>query len=762
MGVTCFLRRIFSQKLATHWGLLASLLLFFLLAKPIFGDYFSRPNSLSYAFGGDALALYYNIAFHARYGDGAWLRSTNYPDGEYIYLTDAQGAVSNALQLLRRMGADVSAYAVGIVHSLNLYLLFAAVAVVFWLLQALGCRVLTSALFAPLIVLLSPQVLRISGHFGLAYPVAIPLAMLWFLRKYRVQRWEGRDVLFALVSLFFTYNNPYIGLNINLMLACAGAVMLLWHRFRRPYRMPGVAAVVVGAGCLLWVFADFWLNDPVHDRVSPQWGFFFFQARAEGLFYPPGSLLHDWLTHLGVLVPKALGFETLLNVGAVSTLAVVVGLLLLPWQRRWRLPTAYVFLLGASLMLLLIAANTSALPISPSWIEEHLRWLLMFKAAARLAWPFYFVFTLAGVCVVDALSRALSFRWLSTLFLLAVGAGWNAEINQYIVPHFRNVFHANFLSREHEAEVLDVLRANRINPADFQAILAAPRYAAWSDKVWPHLPFESQFWSLRLSLATGLPVVNPLLSRVGTQHIMERLQMLAHPLVERGLLAKFPNSKDLLLLVAKGEGPLQTGERYVESLAERLAETPRYALYRLRLADLARGEAIREAQERYAQGYREVPALHLSFDEQPSETTFYGRGSQTLAPGEHAVATFSSPYDCDTTVVFSAWSYADAGRWNACSWLLAVRTDAGEEILRETLESRRSNDVQGHYWFRTEKEVYLPHRSTLFIAAVSDRPMRIDEVMLWPKGARPLVALPDADGFLQENFWVKKPQPLGQ
>ncbi len=746
---------------ARRWWLLASLVLFFLLARPIFRDYFTRPNSLSYAFGGDALALYYNTSFHARYGHDAWLRSTNYPHGEYIYLTDAQGVLSNVLRLLRQWGADVSACSVGIIHILNLYLLFAAVAVVFWLLQALGCHMLTSALFSPLVVLLSPQILRMGGHFGLAYPVAIPLAMLWFLRKYRVQRWEKRDALFALVSLLFTYNNPYVGFNINLFLVCAGALMLLWHRFRHPYLMPGIAAVLMGAGCLLWVFADFSLNDTVSDRVRPQWGFFFFKARWEGLFYPPGSLLHNWLTHLGAHIPHELNVETMLNVGAISTLAVLLGLLLWPWQPRWRPPAALVLLFVASLILLLIAANTSVVPLSPAWIEEHLSWLLMFKAAARLAWPFYFAFTLAGVYFLNVLMRAIPSKWLGALFLLAVGAVWNAEINQYHAPRFREVFHPNFLSREQEQEVLDVLRTNRIRPQEFQAILAVPRYVVWSDKVSPQIPFESQFWSLRLSLATGLPIINPMLSRIGTQHAMERVQMFAHPLIERALLPQFPNQKDLLLLVAPGGETLQTGERYLVDISERLAETPRYALYRLRLADLARSAAIEKAQQQYARGYREEPLLHLGFDETPTEVAFYGRGCHQLPPGEHEVCHLLSPYDRDTVIVFSAWSYADAGRWSSCFWHVRVNNGAGEVLLDELLESRRSNDVQGQYWFRVERAVYLPHQGTLSVTAFSDRPMRIDEVVLWPKGSSPLGGKPEEEDFLFENFRVKKP-PIGE
>ncbi|MCS7037825.1 MAG: hypothetical protein NZM41_14250 [Saprospiraceae bacterium] len=714
---------------------------------------------MTYTYGGDALALYFNTIFHARYGESSQLRSTNYPDGEYIYLTDAQGILSNTLRWLRQIGLDVSDYAIGIVNAVPLYLLFAAVAVVYFLLLALGSLPLTAAVFSPLIVLLSPQIIRMGGHFGLGYPVAIPLAMLWFVRKYRVRRWEKRDVLFFLVSLLFTYNNPYVGFNINLLLIGAGTLVLLWSRFRRRYRMPGLMAILMGAGCLLWVFVDLRWRDPVGDRVSPQWGFFYYRARFEGFFYPPGSLLHRLLKDAGVRVPAELEFETLLNVGLVTTLALVVGVLVLLFLRSARqfLRVEHTALIGSSVLLAMLAANTALFPISQRWIEDNLPWLLMFKAAGRLGWPLYFALTVTGALIVDALYRTVSPLWARLFFLFSAAAVWNADINQYMAPRFRGAFNPNVFDAKHEGEVLSVLRENRINPSDFQAILALPRFAVWSDKVWPGLPFEAQFWSMRLSAATGLPLVNPTLSRIGTQHALERVQMFGHPLIERSLLAKLPSDKDLLLLHGRGGEALQPGEQYLLDISEPLAETPRYALRRLRLDSLRQSRVIAEARQQYAEGYRKAPALHLGFDEKPSEVAFYGQGCRQTKPEEDWICTFPPvPFDRDTLVVFSAWNYLDHRRWSPGFWIISVRNAAGQEFHREKLESRKSNDVQGRYWFRVEREIYIPRGGSVAIAAHYHQPMRVDEVMIWGKGERPLVDNPQDEGFLLENIWVRK------
>jgi len=754
---------LFLRSKWQEWrGALAAALLLFFLLKPIFQDYFTRPNTMMYSFGGDALVLYFNTAYHTRYGDGSTLRSMNYPDGEYIYLTDAQGAVSNVCQWVNRQLMDISGQTVGIIHVLNLYLLFLAVALVYYLLRALRAHQLTAILFAPMVVLLSPQIWRAGGHFGLAYPFLIPMAMLWFLRKYRLGRLEKRDALVFGASVFFTFNNPYTGFNVNFFLVLAGGLLFVlegfkWKNWKRP-------AIIAGMGVLSLavVMLNFKLFDPVSDRLSPQWGFFYYNASFEGLFHPPGSILYDWLTRNQIMVPQ-IGFEAMLNVGIVTVVALVAMLLMTVvaffFQKNkptlQRLLPEHRILLGASVALFLLAANTNLINISPEWLERNASWLLMFKASGRLGWALYFALTVTAVVFVDRLFRRIAYWWVALVFLVALMAAWNAEINQYIRPNFNNIKHPNFFDRQHEAEMLEILRQNRINIEEYQAILSLPKMMTWSDKVMSEINFGTQFHSLRLSLATGLPLVNSMLSRIGLQHTLDRVQMLSHPLVERSLPAKFPNQKDILLVMGTDAGPLKSGEQFLLDIAQPVAQTPDFKLYRLRLTDLTNTAAQQRARAAFQDAAHTVPALRLGYDEQASKPAFYGAGShETQIPSEQ-ILDFLSPYNQDTMMVFSAWTYVDARSRYPGFWTLSVRDTADTEWLYAKIETRKSNDVQEN-WMRSEGRIRLPKGMRLIVTAQFDKPLLIDEVMLWPEGDSPLVALPDSDSFLFENFKVRK------
>lgn len=763
MTLSARINQFFTPNRIQWLGALAAALFLLLLARPIFKDYFTRPNSMMYSFGGDALVLYYNAAYHTRYDHDATLRNMNYPDGEYIYLTDAQGAVSNTLQWINRHVADISGQTVGIVNALNLYLLFAAVVLVFFLLRALKAHLFTAILFSPLIVLLSPQISRLGGHFGLAYPFLIPMGMLWFLRKYRVGRLEKRDALMLAVSVFFTFNNPYTGFNVNFFLLLAGMLLFAAEGFKlKKWKRP---AIISGMGflVLVLVFLNFKLFDPVHDRMDPQWGFFDYHASFEGLFHPPRSFLHDWLMRHKIMITE-IEFEAMLNVGIVTTLALAVMLLMTiagVFYRKnkptlQRLAPEHRIILGATLLLFLLAANTSLLPISREWMEANTSWLLMFKASGRLGWGFYFALTVTGALFIDRLFRITSPWFMAALFSLLLAAVWNAEINQYIRPKFKEVFQANFFNREHEQEILDVLSQNKIDAGQYQAILCLPKMMAWSDKILSEINYRTQIYSTRISMATGLPMVNSMLSRIGLQHTLERVQMLANPLVERTMLQKFPNQKDILLVVGSDAIPeLKTGEQYLLDISERVAQTKDFSLYRLRLADLVNSKAVQDAKTAFHSGIFPAPSIHLGYDEQPSDLAFYGAGCRQTKAKEDEVFDFTSPFERDTQMVFSGWTYVDPGQWSAGFWLFSIRDAAGAELENFKVETRQCNDIQGN-WIRGEAKVWLPRGGHLQVKSYGHKAILIDEVMLWPKGVSPIVNDPNAETFLFENFKVRK------
>lgn len=246
-----------------------------LLAYYIFGVYLYEPNKHMYAFGGDAMMLYYNMIYHVIYGHGTTLTDMNYPFGEYIFLTDAQGALSTTLQWINHHWFDLHRNVMGIVHGLNIYLLPLCAVLLYYILRFFNVRVVAAILFSVLITFLSPPIFRLQSHFGLGYPFIIPMAMLWFLRKTKFPRLEWRDLLVLCVLLFFAFNNPYVGFMANAFLLLAGIGLFLFRKRNNSFRKGAAIIASMGLLGILVPYLNFHFADPVHDRLKEQWGFFF-------------------------------------------------------------------------------------------------------------------------------------------------------------------------------------------------------------------------------------------------------------------------------------------------------------------------------------------------------------------------------------------------------------------------------------------------------------------------------------------------------
>src|SRR5687767_3911344 len=164
------------------------------------------------------------MIYQVCHGKGSMLMAMNYPYGELMFLTDMQASVTLVLKWIQNNLINVCDCVPGIVHVLNIYLLPVAGLFVFYILKYLNVSNLIAAVFSVLIIFLSPQMIRFGGHFGLAYPFVIPMAIWWLLRKHTYGKFEIVDGVVLTALVFFTFNNPYVGISAAGFLVCAALV----------------------------------------------------------------------------------------------------------------------------------------------------------------------------------------------------------------------------------------------------------------------------------------------------------------------------------------------------------------------------------------------------------------------------------------------------------------------------------------------------------------------------------------------------------
>ena len=748
------------QKLAWPVGLIiVSLAAAFLLFK----GYVLHPNKYMYTFGGDGLVIYYDMIFHAAFGNSSMFTGMNYPYGEYIFLTDCEGAVSTVLQWINKYVVNIETTVPGIIHFLNIILLPASSIFIFYLLKYFKVQNWLAFLFGILITFLSPQMFRFGVHFGLAYPFLIPLTMLWSLRKFNLGILEKRDFFFLGVLIFFFFNNPYIGFTSAGLLLCTGALLGL-TALRHPKNLkPALWIGSAGLLAILIPFIVFRLYDPVSDRLEIQWGFFYYHATLEGLFYPPGSLLNDLLLKWGKPL-QPVEFEGQINLGFVSILlgigALITGIVHLVRKNKSVTPTvfstAYFLILGSAALMFLYAANTSIFPVSQSWLEEHLGPLLMFKASGRLGWPLYFAIAISGVVFLDQVLKKIKVPVIRYGLAGVLAAIWAFEIHSYVGVHYKDCFHENFFSTDNRQKILDTLSQNQVDVSEFQGMLVLPKMMAWNDNFISDLHWASQFYSLRISAATGIPLMSAMLSRMSVGQMAEAIQMLSNPVIERSLPGKLPNDKPILILLGGNSPPLKIGEQYLIDKSTPVYLSNDFSLYRLTLDSLSHNTYVDKVREAYHQKKQSSSEfIHLSYDETSSDVHFFGNGSLQIPAGQTVLVDSVLPMTEDTQFVFSAWINIDHHRPGIGEWQINVIDSTGQLLHTYTPDPRRSNDIQ-NLWIRHEVLISAPGGARLKVLVNSPKALIIDEVLIYPEKAEIFLDAPGAEYFLYNGFRVSK------
>jgi hypothetical protein len=659
------------------------------LAWPFQGIYFIEPNQHMHAFGGDALAIYYNVAYHACHSSGLWLESMNYPHGELIFMTDAQGALSILLSYL-----NLCEYTTGIINGLNAWSIILAAIFIFFLLKSLDVNSFGAALFSPLIALLSPSMLRMFSHFGLAYPFLIPLAMLWFVRKTKYSSFEKRDLAVLMIFLFFGFNNPYLSAQIGLFLLGSGVVILFFKKYRKSsYIITGLALLI-----LLLPFVVLKLLDPVNDRIGLQWGYFYYYSTLEGLFAPPGSLIDGILkftTGKGFQVK----FEALMNLGIVSISLLALSVLI----KKTKTPKYYRPLLISSALLFIYASAILLMPFERNWIEDKMGFLLMFKAVGRLAWPIYFTLTVLAVYFLT--------HWTKNyLVYIATASIWIFEIYTYIGPFFKDHVHPNFFANEYHEEIP--------NPERYQAILSIPKMMYWTDNFISEDNFFTQFYSMRLSLQSGLPLVNAMLSRMSIGQTAEAIELISHPYIEKSLPTKFPNSKDILVVLGAQHLPLSQGEQHIIDQGEIILEKEWYSLYALSIEDFKPLIPDSNSKE---------PIWYSGYDNYSQNEGYFKQGALKVEKGQHLILDYTATMD--TTLLFNAWVKIDHRRYGVGYFEYRVYNSNGELIFESKPDVRKSGNVHDD-WIRAEQSLKLNSENRLIIHFNTIREQSIDDAML--------------------------------
>ncbi len=570
------------QRIAESLGvlILSTLLLF-----AFYGEIVGRLNEILFSGDGDGIKNYFVAFFPVLHGGPVFLSpALGYPFQEHLIYLDAQPFLVWLLRLAAWSSVPADNWLPGVFNGLLLFSPVASSLALYGIFRNLGHPRALSLSAGCGIAFLSPQLLRILGHYSLAFGVAIPLCWLLLIWSRKKPSFSS-SLLVALNTLLWSLVHAYYLALLSLFVGLSWVVRLMRGR-----RITAISRD--SPSSLQWKLLHASLQFFLPVVLLAILIFFtdpYFAARSRGAtdFDPtiyrstPTALLVPWARPLGNGLGVAIEELGSLAEGmSYLGLAVPVILLILLFTRvaGWvgafrdspslssarNLTPTEVLQREVSLEALLTGLVGLILALGwlwqfqSGWLWEWAGPLRQFRSIGRFSWVCYYAFSVFAFSQLGFLrsrSTRPRVRNLATLMIAVSVSVQLFEAGSQASEITRTV-------REASVPVGQVLPGRQalmssptlppgVQAGVYQAIFPLPYYHIGSDVDFRYVGRgRSIAVSMALSLRTGLP----LLAMHSTRTPLSLTKM-SLSLLDRGpelgaLKGHFPNRKPFLIVVS--------------------------------------------------------------------------------------------------------------------------------------------------------------------------------------------------------------------
>ncbi len=714
------------------------------------------PNEHAPTFGGDGLTIHYNLQFHATYGKGTQLTSQYHPHTETIFMTDAQGLLAVVLAQLRPYFPGLPAYSVGISNFLIYWSNGIAACIIFLCLIKIKVDNKLAIALAVLIALLSPQIHRQTcGHYALGYAFVLPTVFYFLVHKQLSQGYIIKAGLLTLLLITLGLNNPYLlAISCSLLLACFGVGLLasfFGFKIQKSVLFSWLAVALLSLFITQGILHSI---DEVTDRVKVPFGFFENVASFKGLLFPDETWLAKPLSSLFSEGPNS--FESRSFIGFIPLL-VLLGLPITFWKKKRLWTSTFnegnlaVIFLGS--IAVLVFAFGEPFSLFKAWSLEHLGQVLQFRAPGRFTWVFYFAASLVTARYLSELLNRLQVRKkqsISLAIIIPLLLVWSIDAHQFLSWRTKNRIHHNAFSPEQLQPYSKLTKELGIDTTNYQGIYLLPTEHGWTDKVYHDGSWSSNYNGYRLSVATGLPLINGKLSRASLSRTLNSMQLISNPLIKRPLLKELSSDKAILVLRAADQ-ELKPHEASFFDEAEIVYSSKEYVLGKIEVQKLKENLAQKRTRATNFSDSIAAPLLYEHY-ESSKVKAFVGKGSRKLDVGKQTILAYPISVDKNDSLNISLWYYADPSI-SGGPWWTAQSLSKGKVTEEQKTWSLNLTDTQKG-WLRVE--FLLPVTSEIDeIKLLSEyrNPAYIDELLV--RRAKDTISLRRDDLLLYNNYIIE-------
>ena len=483
----------------------------------------------------DGAKNFFTLAFHIEHSDSFWwFDGMNYPFGEHVMYTDNQPLLAAFLKILNWVFpiADNLSFLLPIILLLSF---LGGAYFLFKILQTAGGPDWFSILASIGIIFLSPQWMRLKGHYSLAHGIIIPLMLFaaWKFYSTKSKWW------LAIIPLLAGFIHPYFLVMLSLFAGVYLVLMLVKNGQLLKFKA-WLYAVLIPAIPLIVFQGLMWMTDTVGDRPDVPYGYLFYRATLSSVFIPldlpHGAFFYKNIE--GIYQPAQ---EGNFYVGGFGIICSLLGLVAWFLSKKMRSSNTFTFAFIALIASLPVLFLALGLPFT-HWRFEHLLEeagpLRQFRGIGRFTFVFFYALNLfAAVTISHYLKTkskaAITASLFALLILFSEGAYFSREVNE-LTQDGSDQF-ANNVWRDPDF-------------SSFSAILPLPFYHTGSEnfRTVETLPIMTS--SMSLSFASGLPLVSVQMSRTSLSQSLQTVSLVGERLVSSEIIHQHENEHWLLMI----------------------------------------------------------------------------------------------------------------------------------------------------------------------------------------------------------------------
>ncbi len=611
-----------------------------------YGQVLLSPNSYCFSSSGDGIKNYFTfVSYVDNNADLTNFEGLNYPYGESMLFTDCHPIIAAPARLLQSYFPWIGVYGVGLLNFLMLFSFVVGSFFLWKLFRRLDVNPLLSVLGALGIMVLSPQIFRLEGHYALSYGCALPITF-YLLLDFTQRKNAMRSSVFLLINaLFWFFIHAYLGMIVVATMLAFGLVKLVVSLFGKGkfngsffYWSASILPMLIFSGVSSFI-------DTHENRSDNPYGFFEYYADFDTVLlpnHPPFSLQVE--KYLPSFTQTWEGWS---YIGLVAILCIFAFFYL-----KLRSKIGNVFrdqyvpidpfvgqLICASLIIL-----TFSFGIPFRWGMESLLdsfpTLKQFRSIGRFAWVFYFAINVGAIVFIQrifhhlylARRQMLAFLIMigAPIFMMYEGISYHQEVGENIVQS------PNLFDRRTPPPYLEEA-LKLIETQKYQAIIPLPYYNIGSENFIKEAAGSIYLKSMVMSYHANIPILGSYLSRTSICEAKNIQQVLSEPYYDKPIEADIKSDFPFLIVYSK-DAYYAHGER-VRAMGTMIYDGPEVQLYSIEkeilFSDKRKWEwencIALESEYCARDGYSATDSTSFvwreTFDHLPSTVTYRGKGA---------------------------------------------------------------------------------------------------------------------------------------